>query len=514
MYTRVQDHQDYPSPAPSDPPGLHSNQQPDHHLNQNSSDQIDSSIGPTRVTRRQASLKQGLLVRRVSLSTNYMRPEDAAPPSIQSHDATGARLDSPVTSRHAELHVASPHVPSLQSPYHPSTPSSMASPYSSFEHSPALSTTSGITSSSHTLDNSTSAESSKIAPSRQMVREKHKKHRLRDVDRKNICLYHLSNPNARQEDIGAFFGVERSTISKILKEKDRPSKFPEVEDEMRNSLQQWSDGGVSITDQLIRQRALSIAKSFHITPDKFKGSSGWVENFKHRHNIRRGEWLQANRVLPPDYTIHEAHSSAVPPTPVLMTYDQRMHMQGSESQSSNCLLKPSESNEDQQHDHARLSTTPAHWPETMDVAQSPHPTSAMIDPILQAQDLLSPLESDHPPSHSLQDIQHSPEIQHHQPQQLHHHHHQHHNDNHQHHDHSQQHQAVMYNAYGQPLCGPGVSPPPTIAQAEAALNLLITFLDTDGRGIIKGDERQKLVDIRCALYQAANGIPTYQRLAN
>ena len=41
----------YPSPTPSH-------------------QQIDSSIGPNRVSRRQPSLKQGLLVRRVSLSLN------------------------------------------------------------------------------------------------------------------------------------------------------------------------------------------------------------------------------------------------------------------------------------------------------------------------------------------------------------------------------------------------------------------------------------------------------------
>ena len=87
--------------------------------------------------------------------------------------------------------------------------------------SPALSTTSGVTNSSHTFDNSTSVEQNNIPASRPIVREKHKKHRLRDVDRKSICVYHITNPNARQEDIGAFFGVERSTISKILKEKDR-----------------------------------------------------------------------------------------------------------------------------------------------------------------------------------------------------------------------------------------------------------------------------------------------------
>lgn len=41
------------------------------------------------------------------------------------------------------------------------------------------------------------------------------------MDRKEICNYHLLNPNARQEDIGGYFGVERSTISKILKDKER-----------------------------------------------------------------------------------------------------------------------------------------------------------------------------------------------------------------------------------------------------------------------------------------------------
>jgi hypothetical protein len=113
----------------------------------------------------------------------------------------------------------------------------MASPYSPFDHiqrsrtrsishfesphSPALSTASGVTHSSHTIDHSASAEPTKITASRPIIREKHKKHRLRDIDRKKICNYHLSNPNARQEDIGAHFGVERSTISKILKEKDR-----------------------------------------------------------------------------------------------------------------------------------------------------------------------------------------------------------------------------------------------------------------------------------------------------
>ena len=62
---------------------------------------------------------------------------------------------------------------------------------------------------------------------------------------------------------------------------------------MVKSLQAWADRGENISDSLIRERALEIARSFGMAPEKFKGSSGWIENFKHRHDIRRGEWLKA-----------------------------------------------------------------------------------------------------------------------------------------------------------------------------------------------------------------------------
>jgi DNA-binding LacI/PurR family transcriptional regulator len=49
------------------------------------------------------------------------------------------------------------------------------------------------------------------------------------VDRKAICQYHLDFPSARQEDIAARYGVERSTISKILKQKEKWMNVPEAE---------------------------------------------------------------------------------------------------------------------------------------------------------------------------------------------------------------------------------------------------------------------------------------------
>ncbi|PLN84410.1 hypothetical protein BDW42DRAFT_39635 [Aspergillus taichungensis] len=44
---------------------------------------------------------------------------------------------------------------------------------------------------------------------------------LTDEDRRRMCLYHEENKTAKQTDIGALFGVERSTVSKVLRQKEK-----------------------------------------------------------------------------------------------------------------------------------------------------------------------------------------------------------------------------------------------------------------------------------------------------
>ncbi|GAB7345050.1 hypothetical protein MBLNU457_3463t1 [Dothideomycetes sp. NU457] len=44
---------------------------------------------------------------------------------------------------------------------------------------------------------------------------------LTDKDRKRMCEYARANPGMKQKDIGRHFGVDRSTVSKILRVKDR-----------------------------------------------------------------------------------------------------------------------------------------------------------------------------------------------------------------------------------------------------------------------------------------------------
>ncbi|KAG8969991.1 hypothetical protein FRC03_012444 [Tulasnella sp. 419] len=131
------------------------------------------------------------------------------------------------------------------------------------------------------------------------------KTKLTDMDRKFICVFAENNPKARQEDIATKFQVERSTVSKILKCKDkwmkvdffssearvvkhRPSKFPEIEEELILLIRQRVANRETVNDAFIKKSALELAHARGIGKDKFKASSGWVENFKHRHDIRKG----------------------------------------------------------------------------------------------------------------------------------------------------------------------------------------------------------------------------------
>ena len=142
------------------------------------------------------------------------------------------------------------------------------------------------------------------------------KRRLQNRQRKEICQYFIQNPNSRQEDIASKWGVERSTVSKILKNKNRwlavsetddtvqakhrPPKFAHIEQHMESWLIGCRDSNTTITDAMIRAKAREIAQKLQVPEDKFKASAGWVENYKHRANIRKGIWI--GRPLPGTYS--------------------------------------------------------------------------------------------------------------------------------------------------------------------------------------------------------------------
>lgn len=151
------------------------------------------------------------------------------------------------------LSIASAVPLQLQSPsYHPMTPTSMSSPtysYPLYGHSrstsgstsnnqraasPALSTVSALTSVSSSASGLGAPAftpyprpSAHMLPSISNSKAKQKKQRLDNNARKDICLYQIQHPNARQEDIASVFKVERSTISKILKHKNKWLNMPD-----------------------------------------------------------------------------------------------------------------------------------------------------------------------------------------------------------------------------------------------------------------------------------------------
>ncbi len=209
---------------------------------------------------------------------------------------------------------------------------------------------------------------------------------------------------------------------------------------MLKSLQEWADRGENITDHLIRHRALEIARSFGMAPEKFKGSSGWIENFKHRHEIRRGEWLKANR------TALRQASTAPLTTASLAPYDHhRMHPEA-----------------------PHLRTRSNAWDNA-----TPQSGDMVIDPALQD-------SSQHVLHATNQSIQHSP--------------------------------TVTYGVrYGSPLLPSHEDEePPSLAQAENALNILLHYLDTTGQHLCKPHDREVLHHLKCAMFQHASGLP-YER---
>lgn len=134
----------------------------------------------------------------------------------------------------------------MASPHNPSTPASTASsnyshygfhPYATHSRSASSSTNPRSTSPAISVMSAATSMSSNSSSRRHIPfsaplsppTSKPKK-RLYNKERKAICQYYIANPNARQEDIAATYGVERSTVSKILKHRAKWLAISETED--------------------------------------------------------------------------------------------------------------------------------------------------------------------------------------------------------------------------------------------------------------------------------------------
>ncbi|TFK73574.1 hypothetical protein BDN72DRAFT_854606 [Pluteus cervinus] len=474
--------------------------------------QIESSIGPSRLTRRPRPGYE--LERRSSLPSTFSRTEhDHVPrhhpvmylssPAIESRPQTPS-CNQNISHRDRlslSMETVAP-LPIQPSPYHPPTPSSSASSFSPYHlypthsrssssstsmgpraTSPALSNTSALTS----ISSGSGSHPQTYSPypriahdhasSSQGTRPKQRKQRLVNAQRKQICLDHLSNDKLRQEDIAAKYGVERSTLIN-LRTPSRPSKFPDIEENLVLWLQDCKAKNMSghLSDASIRMKAKEVARALAVTEEKFKASSGWVENFKQRHGIRGGNWHGDGRITHMGALASSVHD----PAPTL-SLDLRSESFDVVPSSGHPLMESSQS-DDRMHDETSMSLQPA-WPEH-------HTDSSQHNPPQHMQDGMSQSGIMHTPSTPIlaASQQHISDV-------------------------DRQTNLAYPSTYDsletiyQPVPRIPDNSPPTLADAEEAINRVIAFLDSTGQGIIQHQQREVLGDIKIALFHAGSGVP-------
>ncbi|KAJ5586980.1 uncharacterized protein N7459_002745 [Penicillium hispanicum] len=124
---------------------------------------------------------------------------------------------------------------------------------------------------------------------------------LTDEDRRQMCLYHEENKTAKQTDIGALFGVERSTVSKVLRQKEKylnpddgsrspikraKGRVPDIEKALSNWARNYQRQGYPLNDEMIKEKAMFFASTCGCPEGKEKVlTSSWLEKFKAKNSL-------------------------------------------------------------------------------------------------------------------------------------------------------------------------------------------------------------------------------------
>lgn len=116
-----------------------------------------------------------------------------------------------------------------------------------------------------------------------------------------MCQYHEENPTVKQTEIGAMFGVERSTVSKVLRQKEKylyqddgsrspikrsKGKFPDIERALANWARNHQKQGLPLNDSIIRDKARFFASTVGNSDSHLKANSNsWLEKFKQKNHL-------------------------------------------------------------------------------------------------------------------------------------------------------------------------------------------------------------------------------------
>lgn len=238
----------------------------------------------------------------------FLRSLSSGHPFMSSPPSPGASLVSPSVTPSSVFHTrdgdSTRHSPITPASFGDGTrfPSTMASHRNSMSLDESFTSSSGT---DHLSRASSLAKDSEGVVKRVEVRRLQGKKRLTVGDRKLVCQRHLENPTQKQEQLAREFGVERSTVSKILKEKEkwlsmpddstvqatatrsRPPRWPDLEQRLGDWMFAMEEQGIAVYDNMIREKALEMAQNLYGDVGNFKGSQGWIEKFKERAALAR-----------------------------------------------------------------------------------------------------------------------------------------------------------------------------------------------------------------------------------
>ncbi|KAL8819322.1 MAG: hypothetical protein Q9223_002214 [Gallowayella weberi] len=158
---------------------------------------------------------------------------------------------------------------------------------------------------------------------------------LTDQDRRRMCQYHEENPSVKQTEIGSLFGVERSTVSKVLRLKEKylhpedgsrspikrsKGKFPDIERAVSNWAKNHQRQGLPLNNEMIRDKARMFATTVGSSDCVTKvNSPSWLEKFKQKNGLLGAslpdpsESEDSDMIQPPDLASGEQTPNALSP---------------------------------------------------------------------------------------------------------------------------------------------------------------------------------------------------------
>ena len=141
------------------------------------------------------------------------------------------------------------------------------------------------------------------------TKEKQKRMAISYALKKEICLFKQRNPNKTQNEIKDEFNskyqlnLDRSTISKILSDKEKWMNFivnetinntfrksrvkhPDLEKALNIWVNQAVASGLSISENLLCEKAHYYVMVMNISVEDMKFSNRWLSGFKQRNNLK------------------------------------------------------------------------------------------------------------------------------------------------------------------------------------------------------------------------------------